>query len=541
MPRERAVNNSTNQNVLPHTHYDAIVIGSGHNGLISAAYLAAAGQRVAVIEKNDYLGGATTSQRVFPDYDAWLSRYSYLVSLLPTTICDDLGVNFHSCQREIASFTPYCDSQGKHRGLLMSNTSPERSKASVLELTGDHRAWDRYQQFLDLERELAAIAWPSLLLPLQHRKSFRQQLHSHAAATAWELFIENPLGEAIEKYIDHDVLRGLVMTDGKIGVLTEPHDVSLLQNRCFVYHVIGQGTGEWRVPVGGMQQLVNGLVHRGRELNVDFLTDACATHVELGHRFHTVTFQHHKKSFSVDATRVLVNAGPRTFAKLFSRTYLPKKGDEGSVIKVNMLLKRLPQVKAVGISPHEAFTGSFHLDESYSQMLASYQSASAGNIPIPPPAEMYCHSLSDNSILSAELQQRGFHTLTLFGLDMPYRLFENNAETNCQRVLDCYIEGLNRICAEPFEDCLATDSQGQLCIEIKTPQDLEREVDLDMGNIFHNQLSWFFTDEDQEVGRWGTETDLPRVYLAGSAAHRGGAVSGIPGRNAAMAILEELR
>ncbi len=534
------MNSSTNRDVLPHTHYDAIIVGSGHNGLISAAYLAAAGQRVAVLEKNDYLGGATTSQRVFADYDAWLSRYSYLISLLPETICNDLGVSFKSCQREIASFTPYCDSQGKHRGLLMSNRSPEQSKASVLELTGNHGAWDQYQQFMELERELANIAWPSLLHPLQHRKSFRDRLRSQTASNAWELFIEKPLGEAIEKYIDHDVLRGLVMTDAKIGVLTEPHDLSLLQNRCFVYHIIGQGTGEWRVPVGGMQQLVNGLVQRCRELNVDLLTNACATHVELGHRTHTVSFQYQNESFAVDATRVLVNAGPRTFAKLFGRPFTPKTGDEGSVIKVNMLLQRLPRVKADGISPVEAFTGSFHLDEGYSQMLASYQSASAGDIPVPPPAEMYCHTLSDGSILSTELQQRGFHTLTLFGLDMPYRLFENDAQTKSQRVLECYIEGLNRVCAEPFEDCLARDSQGQPCIEIKTPQDLERDVDLDCGNIFHNQLTWFFTDEDQEVGRWGTETDLSRVYLAGSSAQRGGAVSGIPGRNAAMAIFEEL-
>ncbi|MEM6471740.1 MAG: FAD-dependent oxidoreductase, partial [Planctomycetota bacterium] len=101
---------------------------------------------------------------------------------------------------------------------------------------------------------------------------------------------------------------------------------------------------------------------------------------------------------------------------------------------------------------------------------------------------------------------------------------------------ELYLEGLNRLTDEPFEDCLATDHDGQLCIETKTPQDLKREVDLDQGNIFHNELSWFF-GEDTEAGTWGVETDFEGVYRAGSSASRGGAVSGIPGHNAAMKIL----
>ena len=70
------------------THYDAVIVGGGHNGLVAAAYLAGAGQSVLVLERNDYLGGATTSQRIFPDYEAYVSRYAYLISLLPPQLCD---------------------------------------------------------------------------------------------------------------------------------------------------------------------------------------------------------------------------------------------------------------------------------------------------------------------------------------------------------------------------------------------------------------------------------------------------------------------
>ena len=122
---------------------------------------------------------------------------------------------------------------------------------------------------------------------------------------------------------------------------------------------------------------------------------------------------------------------------------------------------------------------------------------------------------------------------------MPYRLFQSDHDARRDHIQQLYLEGLNRICDEPFEDCLARDSDGRLCLEIKTPQDLERDVDLDLGNIFHNSLSWFFADDATQAGRWGVETQYPRIYRAGSSAFRGGAVSGIPGHNAARCILEE--
>src|SRR6184192_4730737 len=92
------------------SQYDVVVLGAGHNGLVAAAYLARAGLSVLVLEKNDYIGGATTSQKVFPDYDAYLSLYSYLVSLFPEKIIRDLGLNLKLRRRATGSFTPYIKS-----------------------------------------------------------------------------------------------------------------------------------------------------------------------------------------------------------------------------------------------------------------------------------------------------------------------------------------------------------------------------------------------------------------------------------------------
>lgn len=520
--------------------YDVVVVGSGHNGLVAAAYLARAGKTVLVLERLPEFGGAATSARVFPDYDAQLSRYAYLVSLFPQVIADELELSFEARRRRIASFTPWTDRAGRQRGLVLSNVDEQQSRDSLLQMTGSDAAWDSLQKLRALETAIADLIWPTLLEPLRQRRDFERQLQTDLQREAWRSFVQEPLGRVIERYADHDALRGLLMTDGKIGVLTHPHDETLQQNRCFLYHIIGNGTGEWRVPVGGMKSLRDSLVNCCRMHGVVLLTSADVRSVSPDGGRWTVEYLSSDVATRVAADSVLINAGPRTFAELLGESWTPQPGDEGSAVKINMLLERLPKLKA-DIASEVAFCGSFHVNEGYEQMQASFRAAASGQIPDPAPGEVYCHTLTDTSIISAELRDRGLHTLTLFGLDMPYRLFANDHDARRQKVLDLYLNGLDELCAESFRDCLAKDRDGRPCIEIKTPQDLERDVSLDLGNIFHNALSWFFTDNDEDAGLWGVETQYPGIYRAGSSAVRGGAVSGIPGRNSAMALLNRNR
>jgi phytoene dehydrogenase-like protein len=239
---------------------------------------------------------------------------------------------------------------------------------------------------------------------------------------------------------------------------------------------------------------------------------------------------------------VLCNASAQVLEKLTGgRNGSAAALIEGAGFKVNMVLERLPQLRSGRCAPTEAFAGTFHIDEGYQQMLTSYRESIAGEVPAKPPGEIYCHTLTDDSILSDELNRRGFHTLTLFGLDMPYRLFEKDNDRTRDEVLAKYLVGINQYLKEPIESCLAKDANGDPCIEAMSPVDLENKIHLPKGNIFHGVLTWPFTEAEEEAGQWGVETEHPNVLLCGSAAKRGGAVSGIPGHNAAMKVLEMTR
>ncbi|MBI5928748.1 MAG: NAD(P)/FAD-dependent oxidoreductase [Chloroflexi bacterium] len=524
------------------TSYDIVIVGGGHNGLVAAAYLAGSGLSVLVLERKSVVGGAAISAQVFTGMDARLSQYAYLVSLLPQKIVRDLKLNFSTHRRPIGSFTPTIEN-GQHKALLVSNESPAVTEKSFADMGISDADYRGYNRFYQLVGQLAKVIWPTLLSPMVSRDALKQQCQTEEQKAAWEMFIEQPLGIGIEQSVQHDLVRGVIFTDGKIGVFTDPHDPSLLQNRTFLYHLIGNETGEWTVPVGGMGALTTELARVAQSNGAKILTSATVKSIEPDQPQAIVHYTHENKPQTVQARFVLVNAAPQVLNQLLPNPLPIDDADEGSVFKINMLLKRLPKLKANHYAQEDAFTGTFHIDEGYEIMIENYRAAAQGHVGTPISGEMYCHSLTDPSILSAELQGQGYQTLTLFGLDIPYRLFNeaNNAELR-ETILQKYVQGINRYLDEPLEDCLAIDGNGQPCIEAKSPLDLENELKLPTGNIFHTALSWPFGENASAwVGKWGVETAYENILICGSGAQRGGAVSGIPGHNAAMQVLELIR
>src|SRR6058998_1293671 len=523
------------------SQYDVVILGAGHNGLVAASYLGRAGMSVLLLEKNDYIGGATTSQKLFPDYDARLSRYSYLVSLFPEKIIRDLGLNFKLRRRATASFTPYV-MDGQHNGLLLSNVSEETSQQSMFELTGNRTEYEQMRKFYNLSRVFAEHVWDTMLQPLVAKEDFRRRFDiDDISREAWRSLAEEPLGRAIERYLQNDLVRGLVFTDAKVGVLTYPHDPSLVQNRCFLYHLIGNKTGEWKVPVGGMGAVAQKLEESARKSGAEMLTNVDLRALDLTGQQRSIEFDVDGKKGTVDARFLLVNFGRNVLAKFAGKLYQPDTTDEGSVFKINMLLRRLPKLKAKKCTAAEAFCGTFHSDEGYEQMNLSYNQAGQGRLPNKTPCEVYCHTLTDDSILAPELREKGFHTMTLFGLDTPWRLFARDNKTMRKLAEKKFIEGVNQWLEEPLENCLAVARDGSLCIESKSPVDIEDALGMYHGNIFQDAPTFPFAETRRQAGTWGVEMEYENVFLCGSSAQRGGAVSGIPGHNAAMKVLEELK
>ena len=518
--------------------YDVVILGAGHNGLVAASYLGRAGLSVLLLDKNDYIGGATTSQRLFPDYDARLSRYAYLVSLFPQKIVRDLGLNLELRRRAIASCTPYV-SHGQHGALILSNLDEGMRRKSIIDLTGSDAEFEAMKKFYSLPRVFAEQVWDSMLEPLVSKDEMARRFNVDSTSReAWRSLVEEPLGSAIERYLRNDLVRGLVFTDAKIGVFTFPHDPSLVQNRCFLYHLIGNKTGEWKVPVGGMGAVSSELERTARKAGAEILTNVNVQALNLADKTRSVEFRANGKRDAVEARFLLVNFGRNVLAKFTGRFFQPDRTDEGSVFKINMLLRRLPGMKAKKYPATETFCGTFHSDQGYDQMNASYDRASGGRLPEKTPCEMYCHTLTDNSILSPELREQGFHTMTLFGLDTPWSLFVRDNGAMRREAERKFLASINQWLEEPIESCLAVAGDGQPCIESKSPVDIEDALGMYRGNIFQNALTWPFSQRREQVGTWGVETDYENVFLCGSSALRGGAVSGIPGHNAAMKVLE---
>lgn len=503
------------------THYDVAILGGGHNALVSACYLSKSNKRVVVLEKASQFGGATQSVYAFPGVKAKLSRYSYLVSLFPDKIKEELGLEFDTLRRKVSWYAPH-----DNGGVLLNRLFDEESRRNLERFAGKKEvdSWEEFYCRIGIVAEKLA---PTLLEPLKNEEEIRKLIGEEA----WSDFVQQPLAITLDKYFSNDLVKGIVLTDGLIGTWANATDK--LSNICFLYHLIGNGTGEWRVPKGGMGQLVDVIMKRAKELGVELRTDCEVTGVDLSDN--GISLRTSGDEISADV--LLSGASPAVLEKL---TGIPAPGScrDGSQIKVNMVLSRLPKLKS-GIDPSLAFAGTFHINESYEQLERAYTQAAAGEIPDEIPSEMYCHTLTDSSILEKSMVDEGNHTLTLFALHTPASLFDQNHDAKKAEVTERIIAGLNQHLAEPIESLTLKDSNGKPCLEVKTPQELEKEIDLPRGNIFHSDLSWPW----RAVGdgrKWGVETAHDRVFLAGAGALRGGGVSGIAGHNAGMAALERL-
>jgi phytoene dehydrogenase-like protein len=526
--------------------YDVVIVGGGHNGLTAAAYLARAGLSVAVLERLDHTGGAAVSAQPFPGFPARLSRYSYLVSLLPDAIIKHLGLNLRLASRATASYTPVLR-DGSARGLLVERPEGPATRDSFRALTGSDAEYDAWRDFYRQVGELAAVVAPTLTQPLPRAAALREQ----ADQDLWRELVDRPLGEAIEKRFRDETVRGVVATDALIGTFARMDDPSLIQNRCFLYHLIGNGTGEWRVPVGGMGAVTDALAAAAGQAGAELVVSAEVSAIrggqgdaEIDVRGRTgpqTTGPQTTGPQTLRARFVLGCVAPWVLQGLLGEARDQAAKPVGAQLKINFLLDRLPRL-ASGADPRTAFAGTLHLGEDYPDLERAYTEAAGGQVPSRMPGEVYCHSLTDPSILGQVPD--GTQTLTYFGLHLPATLFADPATRAARKELAVRraIASLDEHLADPIESVVAHDAAGRPCIEAKIPQDIEADLGMPGGHIFHGDLAWPWAADtaalDTPAARWGVATGRDGILLCGSGAQRGGAVSGLGGHNAAHAILE---
>jgi phytoene dehydrogenase-like protein len=352
--------------------------------------------------------------------------------------------------------------------------------------------------------------------------------------------IEEPIGHAIADAVANDVVRGVIATDALIGTFARLDEPSLTQNVCFLYHVLGGGTGDWDVPIGGMGAVTTALAAAAVRHGAQICTGAEVYAVDPAGE---VRYRAGEEDHRLHARFVLAGVAPTVLAGLLGEEPAPAAG--GAQVKVNMVLARLPRLRDHAVTPEQAFAGTFHVNETWTQLDTAYAQAAGGRPPNPLPCEAYCHSLTDPSILSADLRDAGVHTMTVFGLHTPHSLFDGaHADTLRHQLTDDVLASMNSVLAEPIQELLLTDAQGRPCLETTTTLDLEKTLRMSGGNIFHGGLSWPFAEDhdplDTPARRWGVATAHDRIMLCGSGTRRGGAVSGIGGHNAAMAVLAAL-
>ncbi|MBV9000273.1 MAG: NAD(P)/FAD-dependent oxidoreductase, partial [Solirubrobacterales bacterium] len=333
--------------------FEAVIVGGGHNALVAATLLARAGRTVAVLERRDELGGAAVSDTVFPEYGARVSRYSYLVSLFPAALLRTLGIPLELRRRRVAAYPPV-----EHDPVLQAMLA-----------------------------RVAERLFPTLTEPLRSREEMRRLL---ADDDTWSALFETPLSELLERTLDSDLARGTVLTDGLIGTFAPADDPLMRQNRCFLYHVVG---GSWDVPVGGMGALSTALADAARRAGAELATSAEVVAIATDERTAVLTCADGR---GFGARHVLAGVAPTVLSRLLDEPAPPDE-PEGAQLKLNMLLKRLPRVHDA--SPEDAFTGTFHVNEGYEQLDEAYRQAAVGEIPTLPPCEVYCHSLTDPSVL----------------------------------------------------------------------------------------------------------------------------------------------
>jgi phytoene dehydrogenase-like protein len=520
-------------------HYDAIVIGGGHNGLAGAAYLARAGKKVLVLERRHVLGGAAVTEEVFPGFQ--FSVCSYVVSLLRPEIIRELDLPRHGL--EIlpldGTFTPMPDGNYLWRVNDHAKTRREIARHSRL----DAEAYDEYgkamvemgrfvKPILDMTPPDPTSLDPRGLLDLLFLGRRFRGLPEQDRYNQVQLMTMSAV-DFLDQWFETDVLKATMAASGIIGTflgVRSPGTAYVL-----LHHYMGEIDGafrSWGLARGGTGAISNAIAAAAVEAGAEIRTGAAVAKVIVKEGAAGGVILDNGDYFTASA--VASSVDPHlTFLKMVGAEHLPGEFVEdirrykfrGSSGKVNFALDALPEFTALpGAGPH--LRGAVSISPSVDYMERAYDEAKYGRYSRRPYIDIVIPSLTDPSVAPP-----GKHVMSCFVQYAPYHLKEGTWDEQRDAFGDTVVETISEY-APNFRDLI-------LHRQVVTPLDLEREWGLTEGNIFQGELTLeqlFFL---RPAPGWAQyRTPIRGLYLCGSAAHPGGGIMGAPGRNAARVMLK---
>ncbi|CAB3365815.1 Hypothetical predicted protein [Cloeon dipterum] len=552
--------------------YDAVIIGGGHNGLVSACYLQISGAKVCVLERRPVVGGAAVTEEIVPGFK--FSRASYVLSLLRPEIIRDLELKKHGLKvhlRNPSSYTPIHDSlwaKYPARSLTLSSSDEFNQKQIAQFSKNDAEAYPKYEKYL--ERMVEAIE-PLLDLPAS---SVNRLLNGDQSVLkkAWSVYrnkrilkaanslinlggdlnkflelMTAPATKILDRWFESEPLKATLATDAVIGAFASPSNPGT--SYVLLHHVMGElegVKGAWGYPEGGMGAVTQAMASKAKSLGVDIFTD---TEVK------EIIWDEHKGAQGVATTKgeefkaklVLSNATPEvTFMRLLPKAALDEEfrmavqsiDYESPVTKINVAVKELPNFLAdptrdQGVAgPHHQTT--IHLNcESTDLLQNAYSDAREGLISRRPMLEMVIPSSLDKTIAPP-----GCHVCLIFSQYTPYHLKDGGVWS--EETKDSYAKQVfNNI-----DEYAPGFSSSIIGFEVLSPPDLEKTFGLTGGNIFHGALSLdqlFTLRVGGGFGPSAPETPVKNLLLCGSGGHPGGGVMGAPGKLAAEEAIRLLK
>jgi phytoene dehydrogenase-like protein len=524
--------------------YDAIVIGAGHNGLVTAAYLARQGRKVAIFEKRDVVGGCAVTESPWEGYK--VSSLAYVNSLFHPQIVEDLKLKDHGFEmipRVPSSFTPFPD--GRH--LLLGPDKQFNIEQISKFSKKDAEAYPRYETMLD---EIAEVIEPVLLMtPPNPGKLAIGEMFQYGKflwknkpnlKKNWSTLTRLMAGSAIDmldEWFESEELKVTLATDAVIGVNAGPASPGTAY--VLFHHVMGECNGVrgvWGYMKGGMGGLSNSIASSCKAMGVDIFTSSgiAKINVKDGRAQGVVTEAGDDYECRILATGADCNI---TFTKLMDKNDLPddflqdvkRINYDSASVKINLALAELPNFKAcpgTEISPWHH--GTIHISPNMQYVIDAYADSVAGRPSRSPIIEATLPSALDPSVVP-----EGKHLMNCFVQYGPFDL-RNGLSWDEEKG-----KFLNRV-IEILGEYAPNLPGSVLHSQIITPVDMENEYNLTGGNLFHGRMSLDQMFHMRPVpGYANYKTPLKNMYICGSSAHPGGGVMGIPGWNAARMILDE--